>query len=1070
MRFLLAVLLIFPFAGNALGGNNAAGKAWLSWDEEGSTKTIPEPASAQFPLYLHLSDAPDIRSLAVELNWAISNTPSCYSLVTSPTGDFCGWSIDTLPGGPFQDDSSFTWTINFAPGSSQSCVVFTYSNAHCRALEPARFWLTSVRTNDGAGDVDDLEIVGQATIAPAPTPSTGQWRFAQAQFAHAFASAIHDPVRDRMLLFGGYRGQVMNDVWEFPLTGRGEWENVPIHGLKPSPRAGAAAVYDSLRDRMVIFGGWNSETDPRATGAPTGPIFDDVWVFSLSDRTWTKLEPTGSPGALAWPNAIYDSNLDRLVVFDEVRTAEGGLANVWALSFSPEPAWTRLETQGGPPKLHGPSAIYDPIRRKMVLYGKVDGGYSELWALALEGAPAWKRLRILQASREGHVAFYDQAGDRMIVYSGGIGDMLSISISGDLHWSPLRTIGSQPEPRVDYAAIWDPLRGSLVVSGGHLTDENRLMDDTWSIDLSGTTWRKQGAPDVGPGPRVGHDGVYDPVGRRMLVLGGQSRDANADLWALSLNHGLRGLQWTKVLALSSPPPTRSDMPMVYDSRRNRLIVLGSLLDNWVLTLNGQPMWRQLAQDSPGPPWTVTCSSAIYDPVRDRVLLFGGGGSDQVWELVLEKERWSRLSTLGPSPGPRQCHSAIYDPIRDRMLVYGGYAGQTESDEVWSLDLSGPPTWTRITVSGNAPPMRVRHEALYDGMRDRMLVLAGSPGGTFGSPGPCSNEVWELVLGGPPHWNRLADSELTPMPVASPSAIYDPLYDRVVMYGGTCAAPTSDLWLLDFRDWPDAAVVAVRTDVGQLEIRWQMIEGQAATVHLFRREASQNWERVAELAPDGQGKMVYTDSDIHPQVIYGYGLSFERGATEPATGLVSVRAPGLPTATLVSRLESTAEPGRVRIFWHSIRAGAEFIVHRRHGAAEWAPVARVTAGDDGRLAFEDRDVMPGERYGYRLELDGSVLDELEIAVPEALRLDLKQVGANPVPRAVTISFALPEAGLTRVSLVDVTGHKRLERDLGLRGPGRTVLTLDESTAIPSGVYWVVLTHGSRKLTAKVCLMR
>src|SRR5688500_4786753 len=78
------------------------------------------------------------------------------------------------------------------------------------------------------------------------------------------------------------------------------------------------------------------------------------------------------------------------------------------------------------------------------------------------------------------------------------------------------------------------------------------------------------------------------------------------------------------------------------------------------------------------------------------------------------------SPWAPVPPPALwVHSTIYDPIRDRLIVFGGqgYAGST--NDVWAFSLSGIPHWTRLSPSGTPPSPRSFHSAVYDSLLDRM---------------------------------------------------------------------------------------------------------------------------------------------------------------------------------------------------------------------------------------------------------------------------------------------------------------------------------------------------------------
>ena len=74
----------------------------------------------------------------------------------------------------------------------------------------------------------------------------------------------------------------------------------------------------------------------------------------------------------------------------------------------------------------------------------------------------------------------------------------------------------------------------------------------------------------------------------------------------------------------------------------------------------------------------------------------------------------------PRGATRTGHSAIYDPVRDRMVVFGGYTYH----DVWALKLAGDPTCGSSSPATPAlKPLRP-HRAIYDPVRDRMVVFGG----------------------------------------------------------------------------------------------------------------------------------------------------------------------------------------------------------------------------------------------------------------------------------------------------------------------------------------------------------
>ena len=133
-----------------------------------------------------------------------------------------------------------------------------------------------------------------------------------------------------------------------------------------------------------------------------------------------------------------------------------------------------------------------------------------------------------------------------------------------------------------------------------------------------------------------------------------------------------------------------------------------------------------------PPSARYQHTAFYDPVRDRMVVFGGyGGSyrNDVWALSLAgSPAWSALAPAGSPPSARYLHTAIYDPVRDRMVVFGGNDGSGRRNDVWALSLAGSPAWSSLAPAGTPPSARVAHTAIYDPVRDRMVVFGGHHSG------------------------------------------------------------------------------------------------------------------------------------------------------------------------------------------------------------------------------------------------------------------------------------------------------------------------------------------------------
>jgi hypothetical protein len=71
---------------------------------------------------------------------------------------------------------------------------------------------------------------------------------------------------------------------------------------------------------------------------------------------------------------------------------------------------------------------------------------------------------------------------------------------------------------------------------------------------------------------------------------------------------------------------------------------------------------------------------------------------------------------------------IYDPVRDRVVIFGGYdAGPQEEgfrNDTWELSLTGTPTWTQLAPTDGPPTARDLIVPVYDPWFDRMVFFVG----------------------------------------------------------------------------------------------------------------------------------------------------------------------------------------------------------------------------------------------------------------------------------------------------------------------------------------------------------
>jgi FlgD Ig-like domain/Galactose oxidase, central domain len=617
----------------------------------------------------------------------------------------------------------------------------------------------------------------------------------------------------------------------------GAWEPV----LPKLSRAGHTAVYDPVDDRMIVFGGFD------------GIARNDTWQLGARGDEWRLLAASGPrPPGRRYHHSVYDPSLHRMIVIGGT-DQQGRLNDVWFLWLDEPARWEEAPVVGDVPSpVYGHSAVLDPVRNRILLFGGFDSdGWpytsNSLWAFSLDDF-RWELLApggTIPPRMQGHAAIYDAPRDRMIVYQGG-SSIWSLSIS-NLEWTQLAAIGGVPLTGREHTAILDPIGDRIIVFGG-LTSDFLFSDETWSLSIGDTPAWTRLTDEAAPDARWDHSSVYDPIRRRMLVFGGsgdqyltEESPWGDDVHALSLDGEP---QWSSVVGPGRRGPGRNFHSAIYDPRARQMVIYGGNYDSWdpgegpwALQLSGEPAWIDLEPvgASPGARWG---HSAVYDPVRTRMVVFGGDAFGQLkndtWSLSLSDEHsWQQLPVPMP-PSPRSVHTAILDLRRDRMVIFGGI-GSPGSD-TWALAFSEP-NWIELPTTGEIPPASLFYAAVYDSLRDEMILLGG-PGS---SPGVwalsfanlvwraidpaneppsawwrCSmihdasrdraivfggTECWALALGPTPSWRKLEPFGELPGPRFEHSAVYDPERDRMVVFGGWQVPRRFDTWEIAWRARP-----------------------------------------------------------------------------------------------------------------------------------------------------------------------------------------------------------------------------------------------------------------------------
>ncbi|MCB9869667.1 MAG: hypothetical protein H6837_07400 [Planctomycetes bacterium] len=226
---------------------------------------------------------------------------------------------------------------------------------------------------------DTQEWDGTNWVDRAPVQSPG---------ARLFPAMAYDSIRRRVVLFGGAN---LNDTWEW--DGRSWTKRLPARS--PAVRSGHAMAFDSVRQRVVMFGG--------GTGASgTG---NETWEWDGAN--WAERKPSLSPPPCAYHDLAYDVVRRRTVLFTGIETWEWDGAS-----------WARLTPTRSPAIRRYFKMAYDAARLRTVLFGGFGTQtFDDTWEW--DGA-TWTQLprTILLTPRSAHVMAYDSARGMTVLFAG----------------------------------------------------------------------------------------------------------------------------------------------------------------------------------------------------------------------------------------------------------------------------------------------------------------------------------------------------------------------------------------------------------------------------------------------------------------------------------------------------------------------------------------------------------------------------------------------------------------------------------------------------------------------------
>ncbi|MBV9103016.1 MAG: hypothetical protein JO060_05450 [Candidatus Eremiobacteraeota bacterium] len=344
--------------------------------------------------------------------------------------------------------------------------------------------------------------------------------------------------------------------------------------------------------------------------------------------------------ALPRANAVEVMNYLGKMKFVRFVACIAGLALGWAVADAKSagvvfamkaPTWMKITTRDRPSRRAAFAMAYDPVSKKVVLFG----GYSGSSYLA----DTWT---------------FDGAS-----------------------WQ-LQHPSTSPAGRSASSMAFDKRTKKLVLFGGYDGVSDR--SDTWLWDGSTGQWSATDSKKS-PGALTGPNLFTDPLDGHVDEFGGYD----------GFLYQLRTWRWDgntwELLHKTHPPSARAFAEVATNPVTRTTLLFGGLADinsanTW--TWDGT-RWREQSPSMQPP--GVYYGAAAYDRALDAVVTFGGGhgGVDLNDTWAWSGANWMDLTPTN-SPSPRESHGMAFDAAIGHIVLFGGtyYPKHALYNDTWEL--------------------------------------------------------------------------------------------------------------------------------------------------------------------------------------------------------------------------------------------------------------------------------------------------------------------------------------------------------------------------------------------------
>lgn len=275
------------------------------------------------------------------------------------------------------------------------------------------------------------------------------------------SAMVWDPARKVFVLHSGRNRnwEMLAETWEWA-PGAAEWSRVVGKDTRnPGQRMMHAMVWDSKRERMLLFGGSREED-----------YLNDTWAYDSRTRAWEQLQTNNNPPGRAQHGMVYDPERNEILLFGGRGSEARPLNDTWVLDLDTL-KWNLLPSQKGgshPQARDHVQMARDPLSGITVLRGHSLGRglADETWHFNSESR-SWTLMEIeRQPNGADHGMFCAVEAAEGFLFLTGESDMQTwLYTPRTKTWRQLEPGGQLPESPFDHGQVASDGRDFYVFGG-----------------------------------------------------------------------------------------------------------------------------------------------------------------------------------------------------------------------------------------------------------------------------------------------------------------------------------------------------------------------------------------------------------------------------------------------------------------------------------------------------------------------------------------------------------------------------------------------------------------------------